>query len=56
MVLALYTSPPDSPAAALRNAPGPARFVEVMANRLAGLPAEPLQYGEPLDDPNDISV
>ena len=56
MILALYATPPDSPAATLRNAPDQARFVEVMANRLAGLPEEPLQYGEPLDDPNDISV
>jgi hypothetical protein len=56
MILALYATPPESPAAALRNAPDPARFVEVMSNRLAGLPEEPLQYGEPLDDPNDISV
>ena len=56
MILALYTTPPDSPAATLKNAPDQARFVEVMTNRLAGLPEEPLQYGEPLDDPNDISV
>jgi len=56
MILALYTTPPDSPAATLRNAPGPARFVEVMANRLAALPEEPLQYGTALEDPNDISV
>jgi hypothetical protein len=56
MILALYATPPDSPATALRNAPDPARFVEVMSNRLASLPEEPLQYGEPLDDPNDISV
>ena len=56
MILALYTTPPDSPAATLKNAPDRARFVEVMTNRLAGLPEEPLQYGEPLDDPNDISV
>ncbi len=56
MILALYTTPPDSPAATLRNAPDPARFVEVMGNRLAGLPEEALQFGEPLDDPNDISV
>lgn len=56
MILALYTTPPDSPAAAVKNAPDPARFVEVMSNRLAGLPEESLQYGEPLDNPNDISV
>jgi hypothetical protein len=56
MILALYATPPDSPSATLRNAPDPARFVEVMGNRLAGLPEEPLQHGEPLDDPNDISV
>jgi hypothetical protein len=56
MILALYTTPPESPAATLKNAPDQARFVEVMTNRLAGLPEEPLQYGEPLDDPNDISV
>jgi hypothetical protein len=56
MILALYATPPDSPAATLRNAPDPARFVEVMGNRLAVLPEESLQYGEPLDDPNDFSV
>ncbi|MCU0262642.1 MAG: hypothetical protein MUF09_03110 [Candidatus Nanopelagicales bacterium] len=56
MILALYTTPPDSPAATLRNAPDPARFVEVMGNRLASLPEGSLQYGEPLDDPNDLSV
>ena len=56
MILALYTTPPDSPATTLKNAPDQARFVEVMTNRLTGLPEEPLQYGEPLDDPNDISV
>jgi hypothetical protein len=56
MILALYATPPDSPAATVKNAPAQARFVEVMTNRLAGLPEEPLQYGEPLDDPNDISV
>ncbi len=56
MILALYATPPDSPAATLHNAPDRARFVEVMGNRLASLPEEALQYGEPLDDPNDISV
>jgi hypothetical protein len=56
MILALYATPPDSPSVTLRNAPDQARFVEVMGNRLADLPEEPLQYGEPLDDPNDISV
>jgi hypothetical protein len=56
MILALYATPPDSPSATLRNAPDQARFVEVMGNRLASLPEEPLQYGQPLDDPNDISV
>jgi hypothetical protein len=56
MILALYATPPESPSTTLRNAPDQARFVEVMANRLAGLPDEPLQSGEPLDDPNDISA
>ncbi len=56
MILALYTTPPDSPATTVRNAPDPARFVEVMGNRLASLPEESLEYGEPLDDPNDLSV
>lgn len=56
MILALYATPPDSPAAALRNAPDQARFVEVMANRLAALPEEALQSGPALEDPNDITV
>ncbi len=56
MVLALYASPPESPATALRNSPGPARFVEVMSNRLAGLPEDALQHGDPLEDPNTITV
>ncbi len=56
MILALYATPPESPAATLKNSPEPARFVEVMTNRLTGLPEEPLQSGEPLDDPSDISV
>lgn len=56
MILALYATPPGSPATTLRNAPSQSRFVEVMANRLAGLPEDPLQYGQPLDDPSDISV
>lgn len=56
MILALYATPPDSPEAALRNAPDQARFVEVMANRLASLPEEALQSGPVLDNPNDLSV
>ena len=56
MILALYATPPTSPTDVLKNAPDQARFVEVMTNRLASLPEEPLQYGEPLDDPNDITV
>jgi hypothetical protein len=56
MILALYATPPDSPASTVRNAPDQARFVEVMTNRLARLPEEPLQSGAPLDNPNDISV
>ncbi len=56
MILALYATPPDSPSSTVHNAPDQQRFVEVMSNRLAALPEEALQYGEPLDDPNDISV
>ena len=56
MILALYATPPTSPTDVLKNAPEQARFVEVMTNRLAGLPEEPLQYGEALDDPNDLTV
>lgn len=43
MVLALYAAPPDGPASAVRNAPSPARFTEVMANRLGELPGAALQ-------------
>ena len=56
MILALYATPPDSPSTTLRNAPDQARFVEVMASRLAGLPAQALEQGEPLADPNDFEV
>lgn len=56
MILALYATPPESPSTTLKNAPDPARFVEVMASRLAGLPATALEQGEPLADPNDFPV
>jgi len=56
MILALYATPPDSPSTTLKNAPDQARFVEVMASRLASLPAKALEQGEPLDDPNDFAV
>lgn len=59
MILALYATPPDSPATTLRNAPTPARFVEVMGNRLAGLPADSLERPNPgsgAEDPNDVSA
>ncbi len=56
MILALYSTPPDSPAAALRNAPDQARFVEVMAARLAALPEDALQYGPPLEDPDALDA
>lgn len=56
MILALYTTPPDSPAATLRNAPDPARFVQVMSKRLAALPEKSLEYGEPLVDPNGLNA
>ena len=47
MILALYSTPPDGPAAAIRNAPSPARFVEVLGNRLAALPEESVQEPNP---------
>jgi hypothetical protein len=59
MILALYTSPPDGPAAVIRNAPTPARFVEVMGNRLAALPEDALERANPGSgpvDPNDIDT
>lgn len=56
MILALYATPPDSPSTTLKNAPDQARFVEVMASRLAALPAKALEQGEPLADPNDFAV
>jgi hypothetical protein len=56
MVLALYATPANSPARVLRNSPDQARFVEVMSQRLAGLPEQALEYGEALEDPNDLSV
>ncbi len=56
MILALYATGPDSPEVTLRNAPSRARFVEVMSSRLARLPERSLEYGEPLDDPQDITV
>jgi hypothetical protein len=59
MILALYATPPDSPADTLRNAPTQARFVEVMANRLAALPADALERPNPgaaAEDPDDVSA
>ncbi len=56
MILALYTTPPDSPAQALKNAPDPARFVSVMSARLAALPADALVYGPPLEDPDALEA
>lgn len=56
MILALYATGPDSASATLRNAPSPGRFVAVMSSRLADLPEDSLDYGEPLDDPHDIIV
>ena len=59
MILALYATPAEGPAAVLRNAPDPARFVEVMANRLAEVPEESLRRANPVGDPvdpNDIDA
>lgn len=59
MILALYCSPPDSPATSIRNSPTPERFTEVMGNRLAAVPEEPLLEPNPVtptEDPNDISA
>jgi hypothetical protein len=59
MILALYCMPPDGPAIAIRNAPDPGRFTEVMANRLAALPEQSLQRANPATepvDPNDIDT
>lgn len=47
MVLALYSTPPDSAATAIRNSPDPGHFVEVMSNRLALLPDNPLMQADP---------
>ncbi|HEX6886550.1 MAG TPA: hypothetical protein VF143_00475 [Candidatus Nanopelagicales bacterium] len=43
MILALYTTPAEAPSVAVVNAPDPARFAEVMTNRLSGLDAQALQ-------------
>jgi len=59
MILALYAMPPDGSATVLRNAPDPARFTEVMANRLSALPQESLEHANPATepvDPNDIDT
>ncbi|MGB7979502.1 MAG: hypothetical protein WCF36_01775 [Candidatus Nanopelagicales bacterium] len=56
MILALYATPADSPAGALKNAPDPARFVAVMSARLAALSEEALRYGPPLEDPDALDV
>ena len=56
MILALYATPPESPATTLVNAPDPARFVEVMTNRLAGLPEAALESGPALPKPGGVSV
>ena len=56
MILALYATPPDSPAATLVNEPDPARFVEVMTNRLAGLPEAALEQGPALPNPDGVSA
>lgn len=59
MILALYATPPDGPAATIRNAPDAARFTEVMAKRLAALPEQSLVEANPvpaLVDPNDIDA
>lgn len=56
MILALYATPPDSPAATIVNEPDPARFVEVMTNRLAGLPEAALEQGPALPDPDGVSA
>ncbi len=47
MILALYSTPPDTPATAIRNTPNQARFVEVMGNRLASLPESSVQEPNP---------
>ena len=51
MILALYATPPDAPASTIRNAPTPARFVEVMGNRLAALPEQSLEQPNPESTP-----
>ncbi len=59
MILALYATPPDSAAAVIRNAPSPARFTEVMSNRLAKLPGDALEQpnpGDRPDDPTDVTA
>jgi hypothetical protein len=59
MILALYATPGDAPTSTLRNSPDAARFTEVMANRLAGLPQGSLEEPNPVvpvEDPEDISA
>lgn len=59
MILALYSTPPQGPATTIRNAPDPATFTEVMANRLAALPEQSLVEANPvpeLVDPNDLDA
>jgi hypothetical protein len=59
MILALYVTPPDGAALAIRNTPDPARFTEVMTNRLAALDEAALQEsngpGARLD-PDDVEA
>ncbi|MCU0301691.1 MAG: hypothetical protein MUF35_08845 [Candidatus Nanopelagicales bacterium] len=59
MILALYVTPPDGAAVAIRNAPDPARFTEVMTNRLAGLDEAALQESNgpgTRTDPDDVEA
>lgn len=59
MILALYAAPPGAPAELVRNAPDPARFVAVMARRLATLPQDALESGSASrsrEDPNDLEA
>ena len=53
MVLALYATPPEGSAATIRNAPGAARFADVLAKRLAALPERALLEANPVTDPVD---
>lgn len=59
MILALYSTPPESPEGLIVNSPDPARFTEVMTQRLLALPEHSLEQGDPdkrVEDPRDLGT